>query len=238
MKKPRKLIDIVIPFNNECENLKILLPKILKVLKNIKFFRFRIVFIDDGSIDGGNLIINSYKKKNKNIFLITNFKKSGQTYSYKKYLEKFKSKFFIRMDADNQDDPKYIIPILKLVAKNYDLILTTRTGRQHSLHMIILTHLYNKLISLLVKKKLNNYSSSLVCFRRKLISYENLILNDHRYLPIIAIDNGATKIKNFQIIHKKRIYGNTKYNILKKIIFALPEFLYLFYRLKRGYYKI
>ena len=104
--------------------------------------------------------------------------------------------------------------------------------------MIILTHLYNKLISLLVKKKLNNYSSSLVCYRRKLISYENLILNDHRYLPIIAIDNGATKIKNFQIIHKKRIYGNTKYNILKKIIFALPEFLYLFYRLKRGYYKI
>ena len=38
MDKPRKFIDIVIPFNNEYLNLQILLPKILKVLKKIKYF--------------------------------------------------------------------------------------------------------------------------------------------------------------------------------------------------------
>ena len=43
MNKPRKFIDIVIPFNNEYLNLQILLPKTLKVLKKIKYFKFRVI---------------------------------------------------------------------------------------------------------------------------------------------------------------------------------------------------
>ena len=39
MDKPRKFIDIVIPFNNEYLNLQILLPKILKFVKKIKYFK-------------------------------------------------------------------------------------------------------------------------------------------------------------------------------------------------------
>ena len=58
MDKPRKFIDIVIPFNNEYLNLQILLPKILRVLKKIKYFKFRLIFIDDGSTDKGYLIIH------------------------------------------------------------------------------------------------------------------------------------------------------------------------------------
>tara|TARA_B100000029_G_scaffold514112_1_gene615733 strand:- start:694 stop:1410 length:717 start_codon:yes stop_codon:yes gene_type:complete len=238
MHKPRKLIDIVIPFNNEFENLEILLPKILKTIRKIKFFKFRLVLIDDGSTDNGNTVVFKYKKKNKNIFLIKNKIKMGQTYSYKMYLKKFTSKYFIRMDADNQDDPIYLIKISKYIKKNFQMILTERKLRKHSTYMIILTFLYNMLISFLVKKKLKNYSSSLVFYQRKFINYKNLKINDHRYLPIIAIENGAKKIKIIPVMHKKRIFGRTKYKILKKIIFALPEFLLFFYRLRKGYYKI
>lgn len=237
MDKPRKFIDIVIPFNNEYLNLQILLPKILKVLKKIKYFKFKLIFIDDGSTDKGYLLVNKFKKKYKNIFLLRNKIKCGQTHSYRNYLKRFKTDFFIRMDADNQDDPKHLIRISKLILKGYELILTERKLRQHSIYMIILTFLYNKLISFMVKKKLENYSSSLVCFKRKYIPFVNLRYNDHRYLPIIAIDNGVKKIQVFPVMHKKRIYGFTKYGMFKKIIFALPEFLYFFYRLKVGYFK-
>ena len=63
MNKPRKFVDIVIPFHNESLNLRILLPKILKITKKIKFFKFRLVLIDDGSIDDGCLVVNKFKKK-------------------------------------------------------------------------------------------------------------------------------------------------------------------------------
>ena len=237
MNKPRKFIDIVIPFNNEYLNLQILLPKTLKVLKKIKYFKFRVILIDDGSIDKGHLLIKKFMNKYKNIFLLKNRIKSGQTHCYRNYLKNFKTDYFIRMDADNQDNPKHLIRICKFITKGYDLILTERKLRKHSIYMVVLTFLYNKLISFMIKRKLKNYSSSLACFKRKYIPFTNLRYNDHRYLPIISIDNEAKKIKVFTILHKKRMFGFTKYDMSRKILFALPEFLYFFYRLKRGFFK-
>ena len=237
MNKPRKFIDLVIPFHNEHLNLQILLPKILKVIKKIKYFKFKLILIDDGSTDKGYEFVKQFKKRYKNIFLLKNKIKSGQTYSYRNYLKNYKTDYFIRMDADNQDDPKHLIRISKFILKGYELILTERKLRQHSKNMIVLTFLYNKLISFLVKKKLKNYSSSLACFKRKYVPFINLRFNDHRYLPIISIDNDAKKIKTFPIMHKKRMFGFTKYGMSRKLFFALPEFIYFFYRLKRGYFK-
>ena len=91
MHKPRRNVDLVIPFNNEKLNLKILLPKIFKTAKKIKFFNIRVVFIDDGSTDSGIMLIKKYQKKIKNIKFLRNKIKKGQTYCYKSYLNKFSS---------------------------------------------------------------------------------------------------------------------------------------------------
>ena len=238
MNKPRKFVDIVIPFYNEYQNLQILIPKILKTIKKIKYLKFRLVFIDDGSIDYGYMIIDKFKKKYRYIFLLRNKKNFGQTYCYMNYIKKFKAECFIRMDADNQDNPKYLLQMSKFILQDYDLILTERKLRKHSLYMIVLTFFYNKLIALLVKKNLKNYSSSLVCYKKKFISIKNLKHNDHRYLPIIAIDNGAERIKTFPVAHEDRKFGFSKYGMFKKVLFALPEFLYFFFRLKKGCFKI
>ena len=237
MNKPRKNIDLVIPFNNEYLNLKILLPKIISTIKKIKKFNFRIIMIDDGSTDEGYSIVTKFKKKYKKLLILRNNKRLGQTYCYKTYLNKFKSHAFIRMDADNQDDPKYLIQISKLILDNYDMILSDRKLRKHSIYMIILTFLYDKLIALLIGTKLKTYSSSLAYFKTKYIFKKNLKFNDHRYFPIIALHNGIKKIKVFPVMHKNRLYGFTKYRIYRKIIFALPEFLYFFYRLKSGFFR-
>ena len=39
--------------------------------------------------DKGYLLVNKFKKKYKNIFLLKNKIKSGQTYSYRNYLKRF-----------------------------------------------------------------------------------------------------------------------------------------------------
>lgn len=237
MNNPIQKIDIVIPVYNEELNLKILLPKIINIIKKIKKFNIRIICIDDNSSDQTLIYLKLLKKRNKKIQFIINNKKLGQTLCFKKYLKKFSSDYFIRIDGDNQDNPKYISKIFNLINKKYDLILTERKIRKHSTFMIILTFLYDNLIELLFKKKLSTYSSSLACFKTNLINEKNLILNDHRYLPLIAIRNGAKKINVFPINHEKRIYGTTKYNMAKKIIFAIPEFLFFYLRLKSGSYS-
>ena len=237
MNNPIQKVDIVIPVHNEELNLKILLPKIINIVKKIKKFNIRIICIDDNSNDKTLIYLKLLKKRNKKIQFLTNNKKSGQTVCFKRYLKKFRSDYFIRIDGDNQDNPKYINKIFNLIRKKYDLILTERKIRKHSTFMIILSFLYDNLIELLFKKKLSTYSSSLACFKTNLINEKNLILNDHRYLPLIAIGNGAKKINVFPINHEKRTHGTTKYNMTKKIIFAIPEFLFFYLRLKNGNYN-
>ena len=55
------------------------------------------------------------------------------------------------MDADNQDDPKHLITISKLILDGYDMILTDRKLRKHPFYMIILNFIYDRLISFLIK---------------------------------------------------------------------------------------
>ena len=229
-----KKIDIVIAAHNEDLNLKFLLPKIIRIIKLNKLYKFRLILIDDNSTDETSHVIKNFKKKNDFIKLIKNERKSGQTICYKKYLLKFNSDYFIRIDADNQDNPKYLKKTINLIKNNFDIIMGKRTIRKHSLSMIFLTFLYDNLIFFFIKKKLKTYSSSLVCFNRFFISAQNLKFNDHRYLPLIAINNGAKKIKIFNTIHQKRKFGKSKYKIINKILSGLPEFLFFYYRMRRG----
>ena len=95
----------------------------------------------------------------------------------------------------------------------------------------------NLITKFLIKVDLPTYSSSLVSYKRNLIKPYNLKYNDHRYMPLIAIFNGAKKIHIFSAIHKKRRYGQSNYSIIKKIIFGFPEFFYFFIRLKIGKFR-
>tara|TARA_A100001011_G_scaffold392898_1_gene481474 strand:- start:2633 stop:3361 length:729 start_codon:yes stop_codon:yes gene_type:complete len=233
----KKNIDIVVPFYNEYKNLEILIPQIIKSTSNFNQFRIRYIFINDGSTDESEKVVKKYLNSKK-FYLIDNKKKLGQTLSYKKYLKYFKSDFFIRIDSDNQDNPIHLKKILQLLMKNdYDVILANRLVRKHPTLIVILTFIYNFITRFLIKVDLPTYSSSLVSYKRNFINAKNLKYNDHRYMPLIAIFNGAEKVHTFSVIHRKRQHGKSNYSIIKKIFFGLPEFFYFFIRLKAGRFK-
>ena len=53
--------SIIIPVHNEAKNLKILIPKIYRELKNRKF---EIIIVDDSSTDATSKVLKKFKKKN------------------------------------------------------------------------------------------------------------------------------------------------------------------------------
>ena len=61
--KPISKIDVVIPFYNENSNLNIFIPSLIKALKSIKKYKFRVIFVDDGSTDNGGLVVKKFLKK-------------------------------------------------------------------------------------------------------------------------------------------------------------------------------
>ena len=61
--------------------------------------------------------------------------------------------------------------------------------------------------------------------------------NDHRYLPLIVIYRGASKISEVFVRHRERIFGQTNYPKIRKIIFGFFEVLFFILRLRIGVYK-
>ena len=233
-------IDIVIPFYNENQNLKVLIPSLYATLNSLKKYQFRLVFIDDGSNDLSSQAVLSFKKNKKikkNFILLTNKKKMGQTYSYKKYFYNYKSDFFLRIDSDNQDNPKDIKKMLKNFNLDLDIILTFRKARKHNSLFIFQGKIYTLLCKLITKKKLKTFTSSLVLYKSQYLNFDKLGYNDHRYLPLLAILNGAKKIRVLNVKHNKRKYGISKYRIFNKIIFGPFEFLFFLLRYCFGFIK-
>ena len=113
---------IVIPVYNEAKNLKILIPKIYKKLKNIKF---ELLIVDDNSTDDTAKILKRVKKRNFHHII----RKTDRDLSKSCILgfKKARYKNIIVMDGDLQHNPSDIKRFLNIFYKNKpDFVVGTR----------------------------------------------------------------------------------------------------------------
>ncbi len=96
-------LSIIIPFYNEKKRLNIAFKNIKSFLKKNYISKIELIFVDDGSTDNGNELVNDFfkklRKKNNLSFKLLKIKKnSGKGYALKKGCLIAKKK----MDFDNR----------------------------------------------------------------------------------------------------------------------------------------
>ena len=227
--------SIILPFYNEEKNLKILVPKIIKVLKKIKN-PYKIILVDDISSDQSLKVSMSFAKKDKRINVFKLKKKGGQTGAIKLGLMKNKSIYSIFMDSDLQDDPRYLKKYIQKINEGFDLIVGKRISRNPPVIIIIATKIFDFMMELFFKKGLSTYRSPFIA--AKTIYFKNLPWNknDHRYLVPISIYKGASKFASINYTLKQRKHGFSNYNTRLKVIPGLFEVILLLLRFKSKLY--
>ena len=229
-------ISIVIPFHNEEESLKELLPLLVSEIE--KFDKtFEIVLINDCSTDNSIAIASEYANKYGIIQVIDMSYRGGQTGCYKEAFKVLQGKYTLRMDADLQDDPRDLYKFIEKIDEDADLIMGLREARKHSKILRFASGVYDLLILLLTNSPLHSNSGSYVCFKTKFIKDIAFKKNDHRYLPLISMSRGADKISEVFVRHNSRQYGESKYKPMRKVILGIPEVVCFAYRLKINYYN-
>ena len=231
-------ISITIPFHNEEKNLEILLPDLMKRLISIKKHKFEVILVDDQSSDKSYHVCQNFLKKRSKIkFKLFKLKKrEGQTAALKKAFSSAVGSFIITMDADLQDEPKDINKFIKKINEGYHLILGYRLKRKSSPLLRFSIYIYDFILSIFIRKKLKSFRSEYTAYKKSYLSSLPKFKNDHRYLCPIAIYRGAYKHTEVFLEHKDRKYGQSKYNLLPKIIFGVIEVFIFIFRLKFGYY--
>ena len=205
-------ISIIIPLLNEKESLLELINSIDEVMKAYSFTN-EIILIDDGSTDGSWELIQNLSIDKKNIKGIKFLRNYGKSQALHAGFLKSQGEVVFTMDADLQDDPKEIPEMYNMITnENYDLVSGWKKKRYDSvLSKNIPSKIFNFAARLTSGIKLNDFNCGLKAFKREVIKSINVYGEMHRYIPILAKNEGFKKIGQKIVNHRPRKYGRTKF---------------------------
>lgn len=233
MKSEPVFLSVVIPVHNEAGSLPQLMEELNEVVHEIPH-SVEAIFVNDCSTDESKQILDKFCKEYPFIKVIHQEKRSGQTGCYQVAFEEAKGEFIIRMDGDLQDDPHDLHKFVPYLEEGYDLIMGLRELRKHRRLLRFASILYDSFVVLLFDSPLHTNTSSFIAFRSRFVKNIVFKKNDHRYLPVIAMERGAKKVKEVIVVNRERIYGVSNYNNFKKMVFGIPEVIRFFTRVKLG----
>ena len=205
-------ISIVIPLLNEKESLTELINSINEVMKAYSFEN-EIILIDDGSKDGSWELIKQLSNENQNIKGIKFHRNYGKSQALHAGFLNAQGHVIFTMDADLQDDPKEIPAMYDMIINNdYDLVSGWKKKRYDS---VLLKNIPSKIFNFAARLtsgiKLNDFNCGLKAYKSEVVKSINVYGEMHRYIPVLAKNEGFKKIGQKVVNHKARKYGKTKF---------------------------
>ena len=207
-------ISVVIPLLNEDESLQELHDWIAKVMQSNRYL-YEIIFIDDGSTDRSWNVIEKLSQENKSVKGIRFQKNYGKSQALDAGFELAQGAVVITMDADLQDNPDEIPELYDLIFKeDFDLISGWKKKRYDN---VITKNIPSKLFNAAARKtsglKLHDFNCGLKAYKNIVIKTLKVSGEMHRYIPVLAKNEGFTKIGEKVVQHQARKYGVTKFGM-------------------------
>lgn len=205
------MISIIIPANNEQENIKPLCDKLRQVLDGLKI-EYEIIFIDDGSTDDTFNMLCDQQKINSRIRIIKFRKNFGQTAALSAGFRHAKGDVLVTMDCDLQNDPEDILKLLeKMEKEDFDAVCGWRFNRKDPILKNLSSRVANSMRRKITGEKIHDSGCTLRAYKKEAVNDLDLYGEMHRYIPALLSWKGYI-IGEVKIAHHPRKYGRTKYN--------------------------
>ena len=214
---------VIIPTYNEKENIREIIPEILKKDPSIN-----VLIVDDNSPDGTGKIADELANENSRIKVLHREKKAGLGTAYKtgfKYALENGYDHIFEMDADFSHDPKYIPHFLEAV-EEVDLVLGSRyisgvNVINWPMSRLLLSYYANVYTRWVTGLPVKDATGGFKCFRREVLEKIDLDkVQSEGYSFQIEMSFRAWKkgfkIKEIPIVFEDRRVGQSKMS--KKIV--------------------
>jgi glycosyltransferase involved in cell wall biosynthesis len=222
-----KKLSIVICLYNEEENIEPLIENLDNVIKGIDF---EVIMVNDGSADNTEKEISRHSKP---WLKLINFRKNyGQSAALAAGIDQAVGEYIVTMDGDLQNDPSDIPMMLsKIESEDWELIAGYRENRKDNLFGRKLPSLLaNLLIRKTTRVKIKDYGCTLKIFRSYIAKDLSLYGELHRFIPVLASLEGATRIGQVSVKHHHRLHGKSKYGIGRTLKVMSDLLLMLFFK--------
>lgn len=223
-------LTIIIPVYNEQDNL-IRLHQELKNFLPLSKKKAKVLFVNDGSLDKSQELIEKICDNNPEFGFISFNKNTGLSAAIKAGFDHADTPWLGYIDADLQTAPEDF-NILMDYATDYDLVTGLRSNRKDSFSKNCSSFLANGIRRIFTKDGMEDTGCPLKIIRTDMAKKIPMFNGLHRFLPaMILLQNG--KIKQIPVRHFPRMAGHSKFNLWNRLLGPLQDcFAYLWMKKK------
>ncbi len=171
-----------------------------------------IIFVDDGDFDGSWELLKKIAKKDRKVKAYRLSKNFGQHAAITAGLSKSSARFLVVMDCDLQDPPEIIHRLYEKAKEGFDIVLTKRAEKKHSIFRKLASWFYFKLLSFFNDELIDGRVGSFSLINRKVAqAYLRMRDQDRHYLFILRWLGFKTILLEYE--HAERFSGESSYNL-------------------------
>jgi glycosyltransferase involved in cell wall biosynthesis len=213
MKKDKTpFYSIVIPIHNEEESLVPLFAKIVEVMESQEW-EFEIVFVDDASTDGSFLLLEQIAALDARVVVVQLRRNFGQTPALAAGFDHARGEVIVSMDGDFQHDPADLPLLIEKIHQGYDIVSGWRKERvDNFLTRRLPSAVANWAMRVLSGVPLHDFGTTFKAYRRETIRSVNLYGELHRFIPALAMLQGA-RMTEVPIRNSVRSSGRSHYGL-------------------------
>ena len=201
-------ISVIIPVYNEKENIVPMIGQIENALKK-QFTSYEIIYVNDGSTDGSEELLNQIAKNNKSVVPYHFTSNNGQTAALAAGFKKCRGDLVVTMDGDMQTDPEDIYVLLPHI-KNFDMVNGKRATREDGISRKIASKIGNGIRNWITDDNIQDTGCPLKLFKKEVVKSFELFNGMHRFLPTLSKIYGYTATE-VPVRHYDRQFGVSKY---------------------------
>jgi len=225
--EPALDISIVIPVYNEAESLPPLHAELDATLKALGK-SYEIIAVDDGSRDDSLPVLKQLAEHDPHLVVVSLRRNFGQTAAFAAGFDQARGQVVITIDADGQNDPADIAPLLDKMAEGYDIVSGWRQNRKEPLlTRKIPSRVANAIITGNTGISLHDSGCSLKAYDYEVIKTVKLYGDMHRFIPAFASWMGV-KVAEVPVKDRARQFGQSKYGFSRTFRVFLDLFTLTF----------
>lgn len=227
---------IIVPVFNESENLQRVEKELLSYM-TVATVPTSVLFVNDGSTDDSQELIESICKRNQ-VFDFILFKENrGLSAALKAGFDHVESELTGYIDSDLQTTPQDFNVLLEHIG-NYDLVTGVRANRQDSFVKNMSSKIANGIRRAFTHDGMDDTGCPLKVIKTDVAKRIPMFKGLHRFLPaMVLLQQG--KIIQVPVQHFPRMAGKAKFGLWNRLLGPLIDcFAYLWMKKKYINYEV
>ena len=217
-----KKLSVIVPCYNESEVLPAFYNEITAVFDKLDGYSTELLFVNDGSRDTTQNIIEEFAKKDERVKYISFSRNFGKEAAMLAGLENCTGDYAGFIDADLQHSPDLIPGMLKAVdEEGYDVAACRRVDREGEAKLkSLLSGAFYKVVNLMTDTYIDDGAQDYRIMNRKVIDSILSIQENVRFTKGIFSWVGFN-VKWFPHHNRERAAGETKWSLVKLLKYAI-----------------